>query len=106
MTLSPGAHLFTDTADGSRPWRPDSATQAFTRLRDRAGLRGVRLHDLRHAVATRLIRAGVDVRTVAGRLGHASAATTLRVYSHFVPAADREAADLLGRMLDPTRDGD
>lgn len=33
-------------------------------------------------------------------------ATTLRVYSHFVPAADREAADLLGRMLDPTRDGD
>ena len=51
-------------------------------------------------VATRLLSEGVDVRTVAGRLGHRNASTTLNVYSHFLPEADREAADLLGRIFD------
>ncbi len=35
------------------------------------------------------------MRTVAGRLGHRNAATTLNVYSHFVPEADRHAAQSL-----------
>ena len=60
---------------------------------------GIRLHDLRHYVATRLLAAGVDVRTVAGRLRHRNPSTTLNVYSHFVPKADREAADALGRIF-------
>jgi hypothetical protein len=41
----------------------------------------------------------VDVRTVAGRLGHKNPNVTLSVYAHFLPEADREAADLLGRIL-------
>ncbi|MGA2472755.1 MAG: tyrosine-type recombinase/integrase [Acidimicrobiales bacterium] len=61
---------------------------------------GVRLHDLRHYVATRLLAAGVDVRTVAGRLGHRNPSTTLNVYSHFVPEADQEAAETLGRIFE------
>lgn len=88
-------------ADGSRPWRPDSATRSFTRVRNGLGLQTIRLHDLRHYVATRLISNGVDPRTVANRLGHASPATTLSIYSHFVPEADREAADLLGQLAEP-----
>lgn len=60
----------------------------------------VRLHDLRHYVAIRLLSAGVDVRTVAGRLGHRNASTTLNVYAHFVPQADGRAADLLGEIFD------
>ena len=48
----------------------------------------------------RLHAAGVDVRTVAGRLGHRHASTTLNVYGHFVESADREAADKLGRLFD------
>jgi integrase len=67
------------------------------------GLPGVRLHDLRHYVATRLLTAGIDVRTVAGRLGHRNAATTLNVYSHFVPEADRQAADVLAHLLENER---
>ena len=65
----------------------------------RAGIENVRLHDLRHYVATRLLAAGVDVRTVAGRLGHRNLATTLNVYAHFVPEVDQQAADVLGRMF-------
>ena len=55
-------------------------------------MRGVRLHDLRHYVATRLLTNGIDVRTVAGRLGHRNPSTTLNVYAHFVPGSDREAS--------------
>jgi integrase len=60
---------------------------------------GIRLHDLRHYVATRLLTAGVDVRTVAGRLGHRNPSTTLNVYSHFVPESDQQAAEVLGRIF-------
>lgn len=55
---------------------------------------------MRHYVATRLIAAGVSVRTVSGRLGHSNSATTLNIYSHFVEATDQDAADLLGALLD------
>jgi site-specific recombinase XerD len=43
--------------------------------------------------------AGVDVRTVAGRLGHRNASTTLNVYAHFLEQADRSAADVIGRVI-------
>jgi len=62
----------------------------------------VRLHDLRHFTATQLIGAGVDVRTVAGRLGHSDPSVTLRVYSHALEERDRAAAAEMGGMLDPS----
>jgi integrase len=98
--LDDGAFLFSNEADGSKCWYPDSVSRSFARLCRKAGLKGARLHDLRHYVATRLLSAGVDVRTVAGRLGHRNAATTLNVYSHFLVESDREAANVLGRMFD------
>ena len=91
--------VFSETLDGSTPWRPDSTTRAFRSLCQRAGVSGVRLHDLRHYVATRLLTAGVDVRTVAGRLGHRNPSTTLNVYAHFVPESDQQAADALGQIF-------
>jgi hypothetical protein len=59
------------------------------------------IHKLRHYSATELINAGVDVRTVAGRLGHGGGgATTLRVYAAWLSEADQRAATALaGRML-------
>jgi len=51
-------------------------------------------------VATHLLASGVDVRTVAGRLGHRNASTTLNVYSHFLAEADRDAANVLGKIFD------
>lgn len=97
--LAPDAHVFSADPDGTRPWAPNDVTKAFIRVRSRAGLPAVRLHDLRHFAATRLLAAGVPVRTVSGRLGHANASTTLGVYAHFVEESDREAAAALGSLL-------
>jgi integrase len=59
-----------------------------------------RFHDLRHFSVTTLIAAGVDVRTVADRHGHARATMTLDRYAHSLPERDRVAAGILGKTLD------
>jgi len=55
---------------------------------DRAGVEGVRLHDLRHFYASGLIAASCDVVTVQRALGHAQASVTLRIYAHMWPTAE------------------
>lgn len=97
--LMSDAHVFSPDPDGGRSLAPNDMTKAFIRVRKRAGLGEVRLHDLRHFAATRLLAAGVPVRTVSGRLGHANAATTLGVYAHLVEESDRDAAATLGALL-------
>ena len=97
--LTPDAFAFSHTADGSMPIRPDKVTGSFRRMADRLDLTHVRLHDLRHFAATRMLAAGVPVRTVSGRLGHADASTTLGVYAHFVDASDQDAAAVMGRLV-------
>jgi integrase len=99
VTLGQGAFVFSHEPDGRQPWRPDSTSRAFRLLRHEVGLDHVRLHDLRHFVATRLLASGVDVRTVSGRLGHSLTSTTLNVYGAFVPDADRRAAEVIGRLV-------
>ena len=99
VDLDPDGYVFTESADGADPLHPDTITKRFTRVRKQAGLNGVRLHDLRHLHATQLLAAGVPVRTVSGRLGHANAATTLNVYAHFLEASDRQAADVIADLL-------
>ena len=100
LAFDPHGFVFTITANGSAPLHPDTVTAAFRRLCDKAGLTDVRLHDLRHLHATQLLAAGVPVRTVSGRLGHANAATTLNVYAHFLEASDRDAAAIIGDLLE------
>ena len=99
--VKPAAFVCSHAADGATGIRPDKVTSTFVALRDRLGLPGVRLHDLRHFMATAALAAGVPVRTISGRLGHASASTTLGVYAHFVEARDQDAADALGSLLRP-----
>ena len=94
-----GPWVFATDPLGVVPPRPDSMSRRFSRVRDELGLSHVRPHDLRHFVATQLLAAGVDPRTVSGRLGHSRTSTTLDIYAAFVPARDRDAADLLGRLL-------
>lgn len=100
VAITTESFVFTHAVDGSSPWHPDSTSRAFRNICQQAGVTGIRLHDLRHYVATRLLAAGVDVRTVAGRLGHRNPSTTLNVYSHFVPETDQEAAEALGRIFE------
>jgi len=87
------------SADCATPVHPDSLTGAFTRLRVRLGFEGFRFHDLRHAHATELLAAGVPVKSVSSRLGHADASTTLNVYAHALESTDRQAADLAGKLF-------
>lgn len=103
-SLPDDGFVFSLDADGERPWRPDHATAQFERVRIKAEVDGVRLHDLRHYHATRLLTSGVDLATVAGRLGHAGGGkTTLAVYAHFLDHADRGAADVIGADLTPRK---
>jgi integrase len=79
---------------------PDRIGWWWTRARQLSGIdRKWRLHDLRHWSATVAIGQGHDVRTVAGRLGHANPAMTLRVYAHAFAAADQAVAVSLGELL-------
>jgi integrase len=100
--IGPTSFVFSPEPDGTVPYRPDTVTSFFIRVRDSLGLVGVRLHDLRHFTATQLIGAGVDVRTVAGRLGHSDPSLTLRTYAHVLEDRDRAAASVMGRMLSET----
>jgi len=103
VTVPQDAYVFSPVLDGSQPFRPDNVTGFFSRVRDALGLHGVSLHDLRHFTATQLIGAGVDVRTVAGRLGHSDPSVTLRIYTHALEERDRAAADIMGRVLSPKK---
>jgi integrase len=100
-TLAPDAYVFSHESDSSQPIHPDGISRRFRVLADRLGV-PCRLHDLRHFMVTQLICAGVDVRTVAGRAGHADGGrTTLGTYAHFQQAQDRQAAELMERLLAP-----
>lgn len=85
-----------------RPIHPDTWTQRFRRLCSKLGIQ-CRLHDLRHFVATQALAAGVPVRTVSGRLGHANPSMTHNVYAHFVEASDRDAAATLDDLVVSSR---
>lgn len=100
-TLGDDAFVFSPFVEATTPFRPDNVTSFFTRVRDAVEAPTVRLHDLRHFTATQLIAAGVDVRTVAERLGHSDASLTLRVYAHVIQERDQAAAAIMGKILTP-----
>lgn len=104
INLPADAFVFSRVPDGSTHLLPDSVSQRYGKLARRLGI-ATTLHKLRHYSATELIAAGVDPRTVAGRLGHGGGGTTtLRVYSAWVAEADQRAStSLLGRL--PQRPG-
>ena len=93
--------VFSDDPDGRRPWPPNRVTKRFISYRQRAGLAHFRLHDLRHFMATTMLAAGVPVPVVSERLCHARTSTTVNIYAHAMPGADRDAANLLARILHP-----
>lgn len=92
--------LFGSPFDLRRPIRPESMSRSWRRIRARYGLDGVRLHDLRHFMATEMIESGEDVITVAGRLGHSRTSTTHDIYGHRSAARDREAAQRFADLVD------
>lgn len=87
---SPQGLVFTDDRGGHiDQWRIETA---FAGLCDRARLEGHRFHDLRHTYAVNAIRAGDDIKTIQGNLGHVSAAFTLDRYGHFTERMKQDSA--------------
>ena len=72
---------------------PKRASQLFTRHVDAAGLPRIGVHGLRHTWATLALRAGVPVKVVSQRLGHADPAVTMQVYAHALEGDDSTAAE-------------
>jgi integrase len=89
--------LFT-TGSGT-PLEPRALNEDFERIIGKAGLRRVRLHDLRHACASFLLAQGVHPRVVMELLGHSQISLTMETYSHVMPDAMREAVTLVGALL-------
>lgn len=81
-------------------WRVDTL---FHQLARRAGLEGVRFHDLRHTYAVNALRAGDDVKTIQGNLGHATAAFTLDRYAHFTAHMRQASADRMEEFIQGLR---
>src|SRR5215216_4760731 len=88
------------TAEGSPLMPRNLLSRHFKPTLKRAELpASIRLYDLRHSCATLLLSAGENPKVVSERLGHASVAMTLDVYSHVLPTMQQAAADRLERLL-------
>jgi len=101
------AFLFSHQPLYDGPSDPSAVTHRYGRMCAQLGIES-HLHALRHYSATELLTAGIDLRTVTGRLGHGGGgATTLRVYAAWVCESYRRAAKVLGgRMQRPARTGE
>ena len=82
-----------------KPIHPDYFSQTFDRLVAKMDLPTIRPHDLRHTHATLLLQAGVPIKVVSERLGHASVAFTMQVYQHVLPGMQADAAATFGEIV-------
>jgi integrase len=87
--VMPGEKVGRPWQDMQRPWR---------RIRARAGLPDVRLHDLRHSFASVGAAAGLGLPIIGALLGHTQAATTHR-YAHLAADPLKEAADVIAGKI-------
>lgn len=81
---------------------PEAVSRRFALIATKVGLPAIGVHGLRHSYATAALTAGIPAKVVSERLGHASVAVTLDVYSHVLPSLDEAAASavmahILGR---------
>lgn len=84
--------------DGN-PVHPDYFSQTFDRTVKRLKLPKIRLHDLRHTHATLGLGAGVPIKVMSDRLGHATTSFTMDVYMHAIPAVEDDAADQIADLV-------
>jgi integrase len=87
-----------------QPLHPERFSREFDRRVARWELPKLSLHGLRHTWATEALREGVHPRVVQERLGHATIAVTLGIYSHVTPTLhDAAAHQVAGRLLGGAR---
>jgi integrase len=91
------------TQEDGKPIHPDTITGWFRDFIAKTDLPKISIHSLRHTNITLLIAAGVPLRTVSYRAGHAQTSTTANIYSHAICTADEMAAGALDDILTPVR---
>ena len=69
--------------------------RVFRKALDKAELRQIRIHDLRHTYASLLLQAGESMAYIRDQLGHHSIKVTVDIYGHLVPGGNKEAVDRL-----------
>jgi integrase len=89
--------IFVSSSD--LPLKQRVVKREFRKLLAVAGIRPIRLYDLRHTAATLGIAAGVSVKVISDQLGHASISFTLDRYSHVLPSIQDEAAAKVEQLL-------
>lgn len=82
-----------------RALHPDTITRRFNRLVDLAGVRRIRLHDIRHTYATVSLDSGINPKIVSDRIGHSDLSVTFQIYGHRSVGQDREAAELIAKLI-------
>ena len=98
----PGSLVFGDVEGRHRHPEHFSRTWAQTvrrAIRDGVDVPEVRLHDLRHAMATLWLGSGEPVKVVSERLGHASPVVTMTIYNHVMPGMQRAGAARMAKVL-------
>jgi integrase len=79
---------------------PSNVRRQLYRLMEKAGVRRITFHDLKHTHASMLIRSGAQPKIVQARLGHQDIKTTFRYYGHLWPNADEHAVNALEKELE------
>jgi len=97
ITFAKDALIFSQL-DGN-PLKGNTVWNAWHIMLKRMGITDIRFHDIRHTMATAMLRAGVHPKIVQERLGHASIATTLDLYSHVSPGLQQAAAAKLDSIF-------
>ncbi|WP_157102132.1 tyrosine-type recombinase/integrase, partial [Nocardia caishijiensis] len=92
-------------SEAGTPIWPRNFVRTFHQICERAGLPRIKLHHLRHTVATFLNNFGIPARDAQIILGHAHISTTQQIYQHGDTRTQRKALDRVGRMLLEGRDG-
>ncbi len=85
--------------NNGKPIYPGTINEWLSKFAARNGMEHINPHALRHTFITLQITAGVDIRTLQARTGHAQASTLLNVYSHSIKSAQEKAAQALDAVL-------
>jgi integrase len=82
-----------------RPLHPSVLSHNYKKIVDKAGLSGVRFHDLRHTFASLMLLRGISPKVISEALGHSSVAFTMDTYSHIIKGMQEDAMKLLDEVL-------
>jgi integrase len=94
-------HALVFTTSTGNPVEPRNLGRSFARIREKASLRPIRLHDLRHTSATLLKTLGVPPRDAMEILGHSRIAVTLEVYTAADEVSRRDAIGKVASLFGP-----